>query len=167
MPKIDTNPLKWHLNDTDGQMRRFLYVMILLWCGPVSQAAESGNVVTIKVTGITESKGSLRATLDAGAEAFKNNAPPMLTREVTVDGKEMVLVFRNVPAGTYAVKIYHDENNDQKLNTNLFGVPEEKYGISNNVRGRFGLPGYEDASFKVNSGEETAMTISLKKHGLF
>jgi uncharacterized protein (DUF2141 family) len=141
--------------------------MITLFACQTALAAGSGNVVRIKVTGITELKGSLRATLDAGAAAFTNSKPPALVNEVVIDAQEMELVFTNVPTGDYAVKIFQDENDDRELNTNVLGIPAEKYGISNNARGRFGLPDYKDAKFSIVPGQELALTIDLKKHSLF
>jgi uncharacterized protein (DUF2141 family) len=59
----------------------------------------------------------------------------------------------NIPFGSYAFAIIHDENNNFKLDRNLFGIPREGYAFSNNVRGRFGPPGFESTLFELNESE--------------
>lgn len=66
-----------------------------------------------------------------------------------------------VPFGTYAVRLYHDENDNGELDTNVFGVPREAYGFSNNARGRFGPPNFEEAAFTVES-DSLSLTITAK-----
>ena len=64
----------------------------------------------------------------------------------------------NLRAGKYAVRFYHDENLDQKMETNMAGKPTEGYGFSNNVTGRFAMPPFEKWIFSLN--QDT--TIVLK-----
>ena len=137
-------------------------ICFTLWSGSASAAGD----VRIKVTGISNLVGTIRATLDGSELAFKNDAPNTQTSELEVTGNEVELVFHNVPSGVYAVKVIHDENNDKKLNQNLLGIPSEKYGISNNVMGKFGLPAFKEASFNVSTGE-TVLSIEISKHKFF
>jgi uncharacterized protein (DUF2141 family) len=66
----------------------------------------------------------------------------------------------SLKAGQYAISAFHDENNNQKLDRNSFGMPKEKYGFSNNVRGTFGPPPIKDQLIDLQS--EKAITILLK-----
>ena len=58
--------------------------------------------------------------------------------------------FHDLAPGDYAVRYYHDENGDGELQTNLFGIPVEGFGFSNNARGSFGPATFEQ--MKVNIG---------------
>jgi uncharacterized protein (DUF2141 family) len=69
-------------------------------------------------------------------------------------------VFRDIDFGTFAVCVFHDENSDKKINSNFIGMPKEGIGVSNNAKGHFGAPKYEDAKFELNKPEQT-ITISL------
>ncbi len=128
--------------------------------------AFAGGDVRVKVSGIGSLVGTIRATLDGSEMAFKNDAPTTQTNEIIVTSSEIELLFHNVPAGVYAIKVIHDENDDKKLNQNLLGIPSERYGISNNVMGKFGLPTFNEASFNVSSGE-TVLSIEISKHKFF
>lgn len=47
-------------------------------------------------------------------------------------------VFDNIPEGTYALSIFHDNQNTGKLRTNAFGIPRDGFGFSNDTMGTFG-----------------------------
>ena len=138
---------------------------VMTLCLMAGTAVANGDV-RVRVSGISSLVGTIRATLDGSEMAFKNAAPTTQTSEMSVTSSEIELLFLDVPAGVYAVKVIHDENDDKKLNQNLLGIPSEHYGISNNVMGKFGLPAFNEASFKVSSGE-TVLSIEISKHKFF
>ena len=74
----------------------------------------------------------------------------------------LAVTFPNLPHGDYSVAVYHDVNGNQKLDTNLFGVPTEPYGFSNNARSKWGAPKYKVARFQLNQSEQN-MVIDVKK----
>ncbi len=37
------------------------------------------------------------------------------------------------------------------MDKNFLGIPKEKYGFSNNAKGKLGPPDYEDAKFIINA----------------
>ena len=68
--------------------------------------------------------------------------------------------FEDIPPGTYALAVIHDENMNGKLDTNWLGIPKEDYGFSNDAKGLFGAPSYPAASFQYDGGI-LDLTISL------
>ena len=68
--------------------------------------------------------------------------------------------FEDIPPGTYAIAVVHDENMNGKLDTNFLGIPTEGYGFSNDVKGLFGPPSFSAASFTYD-GRDIDLTISL------
>ena len=80
---------------------------------------------------------------------------------VKVENKQAVGVFEDVPNGEYAVKVFHDENANKKLDTNFVGMPKEKFGFSNDALGRFGPPSYEQARFRFEA-EEATIEIEMR-----
>ena len=54
----------------------------------------------------------------------------------------------------------HDENGNGELDANFVGIPKEPWGFSNNAKGKFGPPKWEDVQFSI--GEEAVVqAISL------
>lgn len=140
---------------------RISLILAFLFFSSLSISAQSG-IIKIEIEGIKNSKGIMQIGL-YNAEAdfpdfekiFKGASPKPNTSGV-------VYSFNNIPAGTYAIALWQDENEDKELNKNLFGVPKEKYGFSNNVFGSFGPPDFKDASFKVEDGKTSTLKIKLK-----
>jgi uncharacterized protein (DUF2141 family) len=68
--------------------------------------------------------------------------------------------FEEVPPGTYAMAVVHDENMNGKLDTGLLGIPTEGYGFSNDAKALFSAPSFADASFRYDGGS-IDLTMSL------
>jgi len=68
--------------------------------------------------------------------------------------------FVDVPPGTYALAVIHDENMNGKLDANWMGVPQEGYGFSNDAKAALSAPPFEAAEFSYQ-GQDLAMSISL------
>lgn len=79
--------------------------------------------------------------------------------KVSIRDGESRWVFTEVPAGKWAVRLFHDENNNEKLDTNFLGIPREGYGFSNNPPARFGPPPFNARLFEVQA--DTTIRITL------
>lgn len=62
----------------------------------------------------------------------------------------------NLPKGIYAVAVFHDENNNGKLDKNMIGFPKEGYGFSS----KNNKLGFSNARFHLV--ENKTMLINLK-----
>jgi len=72
------------------------------------------------------------------------------------------LTCENLPFGQYAVAVYHDLNNNGKMDKNTLGIPTEPYGFSNNVQVKWRHPKFTDAVFVLSNAKEE-LTVSLKR----
>jgi uncharacterized protein (DUF2141 family) len=63
--------------------------------------------------------------------------------------------------GEYSVAVIHDENNNGKLDTNIFGIPTEAYGFSNNIRPKFRAANWDETKFLMN--KNVGLNIKLDK----
>lgn len=78
-----------------------------------------------------------------------------------IANKQSTIQFENLDFGTYAIAIYHDENDNGKLDTNFIGIPKEGMGASNNAKAKLGPPKFEDAKFEHQKNETVLTTITL------
>ena len=69
----------------------------------------------------------------------------------TVKEGTSTLTLENLDPGTYAVRFFHDENENQRMDSGKYGKPTESYGFSNNARGFFGPPKLKKMLFDLNS----------------
>jgi uncharacterized protein (DUF2141 family) len=73
-------------------------------------------------------------------------------------------VFTDLKPGAYAVIVFHDENDNGKLDENLFGIPTEGYGFSNDAEGFLSAPSFKAAAVIVDANDLT-ISILLKYPG--
>jgi uncharacterized protein (DUF2141 family) len=115
------------------------------------------------------------ATLTVNTSGFRNNDGKVKIGLYNEEGKflketylgifsdiknqKATVQFKNLPVGEYAVSIYHDEDNDGKLKTGVFGIPKEDTACSNNAKGKMGPPKYADAKFTIT--KDTTITVTL------
>lgn len=107
----------------------------------------------VVVTGFENTKGKLYyQVLDANEKNIKQATESIDSKTVTVEIKDLV-------AGRYAVKIFQDENNNTKLDTGMFGIPKEPWGLSNNVKATFGPPKFADMLFDLKANKEISIVL--------
>ena len=61
-------------------------------------------------------------------------------------------VFTSVAPDVYGISAFHDENDNQKLDTNFLGIPTESWCTSRGAKAYFGPPSFDDAKFRFNGG---------------
>jgi len=130
--------------------------------------------IEIEVRGIKVRTGQVHAGLFASAEDFSIDLAfrAMITREgeirIGVFTKEdrmprpptarasalanagtLNLRMADIAPGTYALALYHDVNDDGKVDTNFDGVPLEPWGMSNNPRVVGRSPTWSEAQFEL------------------
>ena len=101
--------------------------------------------------------------LCANESQFEEKEEPYIGQILSVS--EYVLIHTlELPEGEYAILLYHDENANGKLDKNVFGMPKERYGFSNNEFGPHGSkPTFEKALFKVGPNELVELEIQLRR----
>ncbi len=123
----------------------------------LSQAAATADL-TIHVTNISKPEGEIAWVLFDNEAGYKADSEPVLSLRRRVDGESMRVTVHDLPAGEYAVKLYHDANRNGELDANMIGIPTEGYGFSNNA-GRFGPPSFEDAAVVLEEDAEIEIRV--------
>ncbi|HET9055094.1 MAG TPA: DUF2141 domain-containing protein [Cyclobacteriaceae bacterium] len=113
--------------------------------------------VELTIKGIENAQGSVLVAVYNSEVSFMKRH--VASKKVKVTGKEVSLVFENVAPGDYAISTFHDENDNNKLDTNLLGIPNERYGFSNDARGTFGPPSFEKARIKVDGDKKVVINL--------
>lgn len=136
--------------------RHIIYLLILAACFFTS--AQESCELHIKVENIKKVKGSILI-------AIYNHEDHFLSKEVMGEGKTVEsdvieFSFNGMEVGTYAISLFHDENDNGKLDSNFIGIPSEPYAFSNNAKGMFGPPSFEQCKFEIKEGAQE-IVISL------
>jgi len=120
--------------------------------------------LTVQVTGGASDAGAVWVGLYASEDAFDDGvevASAMLPLSDAAAGA----VFEGLKPGEYGVIAFHDANGDNDFNRNFIGIPQERYGFSNNPRPRFRGAHWSEAVFALDGEAETVMQIELMGAG--
>ncbi|WP_298780429.1 DUF2141 domain-containing protein [uncultured Polaribacter sp.] len=111
--------------------------------------------LTINVEGIESNTGKIYIAIYDNEASFLKTSKGIIA---DINDKKSIGVFKNLKKGIYAISLFHDENNNKKLDTKIFGIPKEPYGFSNDASGFMGPPKFEDAKFTLENNK----TITIK-----
>ena len=132
-------------------MKYFCFLSFILGSFHLSAAA-----LDVEIQGITDG-GVLHLAIYNSKEVFESDRgdkpgsqPGIEEGAVEKIGKGTYRGSFEIPSGTYAIGVYIDENENEKLDTNFLGMPKEQYGFSNNSKA-FGIPKFEAASFAIDT----------------
>lgn len=93
-------------------------------------------------------------------ELIVENLTNLQKGQIKIEIASEMIVKLNFQSGTYALRLFHDLNDNQKLDFSLNSIPLEPVGFSNNPSLAFGLPSTENICFKLES--DMAINIKLK-----
>ncbi len=94
--------------------------------GPASAAR-----IIVTIDGLKNAQGNVFIGLYASPAKFLQGNQTDAQRRVKASTAPVTVMFDNLPAGTYAVGAFHDENANDHLDTNVLGLPTEGYALSN------------------------------------
>lgn len=126
----------------------------------LAPTAHSSNSLVIRIRGLRPDRSIHVALFDQpGGFPARRDAICVMSAKSSDISEEVVI--DGLMAGTYAIAVFQDLNEDGILNKGVFGVPSEPYGFSNNARGKFGPPSFQAAAFRC-SQENGVMEIALR-----
>jgi outer membrane protein len=105
------------------------------------------------------SEGALIFLLFDSANTFGDLRDPVKTLSFPASA-ETTYRMVDVPAGEYALVVFHDENGNSRLDKNFIGIPKEPMGFSNSYQPK-GPPTYLRARFEVAADEIRTFDIEF------
>lgn len=94
-----------------------------------------------------------------GDAASYTDGKPVASQTAPMREGKARLVFTGLAPGRYAVRVFADENGNGKLDTNLMGMPTERYGFSNDAKGNRAAPGFDAAAISVDADMQTVIHL--------
>ena len=131
-------------------------VLILIITTAIMNAQETYSL-TVKIEGAANDEGKMMIALYDSESNFLEKTFKGSTSQIS--NKGCTVTFENVPEGIYAVSIFHDENDNDKLDSNFIGIPKEDYGCSNGASGFMGPPKWKDAKFELKADKSITITL--------
>jgi uncharacterized protein (DUF2141 family) len=124
---------------------------VLVLCSTLAARAQQGGRT---VGGARNDDGSIRCGLYNSPNGFREPGREFKGVAAPVKGGRGTCVFSGIPAGKYAVAVFHAEKNETRMETGMFGKPKQGYGFSRNPSSTFGPPGFDAAAFEYQGGNQ-------------
>lgn len=121
----------------------FAFLLALLSSAAAGHAAD----LSIEVDGARGDGGSVKVALFDRADRFLKR--PLHSASAPAKQGGATFEFKDLAAGDYAVAVYHDANDNGKLDQNMMGIPVEAAGFSNDALGNMGPPAFEAARINL------------------
>lgn len=119
------------------------------------------RTVSIHVSGLKCQPSTLHVAVFDSAEGFPSPGRSRTTRAIPTSSAAVDLSLSLADMSAHGVAVFQDLNGDGKLTKNVFGIPVEPYGFSNNARSQFGPPPFSEVAFIV-SGESLSIEIRVR-----
>jgi uncharacterized protein (DUF2141 family) len=128
-----------------------------LLAGPTAAAQEAcvgaGPArLTLQVNGIRPAKGEVAVTVyPDNRRRFLAPGGKLLRQRVKAASPVSRACF-DLPAGTYAVAVYHDVDGDRDFDRTIVGLPAEGFAFTNDPSTKTGLPPLDSVRFALPAG---------------
>jgi uncharacterized protein (DUF2141 family) len=127
-----------------------------------SRAQDASKGIKVEVTGFRNDKGRLGCSLWPGPEGFPRDDSHIMKHVwAPIKNANGECVFADVPAGDYAVTLFHDEDSSGKFKTNMIGYPLEGYGFSNNYVPQFRAPTFDETKFHYDGNGWKRLSVKM------
>lgn len=131
-------------------------IIIIATLSVLSQTSDKTNSMgrlEIIITGFSNNDGDCWFALDNSEEVFESEDTVWIGKILPIENRQVIVIIDSLKYGEYAIRVFHDENKNGKLDTDFLGIPDEDYGFSNNVSSWFGPPSWKRAKFLFDQPE--------------
>jgi uncharacterized protein (DUF2141 family) len=137
----------------------YLYLVFSLLFALETLGQSNPTNLQVSISGASSDTGSIRILVFSKPSGFPDQVKQAV-RSISLPSKNGKASFKltDLPTGTYAIGVIHDQDNNGKLSTNAVGYPTEKFGFSNNPKVYFGPPSFEKAAFILG---KTAVSLEI------
>ncbi len=128
---------------------------------------ENTGTLSLIVKNVEAEQGSLYIAIYQDESAFLKEGQDLVNKIVPVSSKpNCTIPIPQLPFGSYAIAIFHDLNDNGKLDKNALGIPTEPYAFSNNPSVKWRSPTFAETLIKFGeSRKEIVMELKRwRKH---
>nr|WP_299389215.1 DUF2141 domain-containing protein [Allomuricauda sp.] len=129
-------------------MKSLMLGLSFFLCASHAMVAQEKATIRVQIQDVKSDEGMLRVGLYNTAENWLEKV--YASESTTIVNGTCEVLFEDVPYGVYAISVYHDENNNGKMDKYLGFFPKENYACSNQAPANYGPPKWNDAKFTIN-----------------
>ncbi|MBP9752931.1 MAG: DUF2141 domain-containing protein [Proteobacteria bacterium] len=145
----------------------FLFIVLnigLTFSASVKSEESKKTTLTLILKNIKSDDGNICISVWDNPENYlKNDVKPYKYIKFPAKKEEMKITLKGLENGkSYAIFVHHDKDNVDKVKKGTFGNPLDPIGFSNNAKGMFGPPSYEETLVTVDNKLDNVHTITLE-----
>ena len=136
-----------------------IYVSSLL---PFMHHTNAQSTLKLEISGLKNNKGFVLIAIFNSELGFPDKKE-LAVKKIRIPAQAGLISYdvQDLVPGTYALAVIHDENDNQRLDTGLFGIPKEGFCFSKGAMGTFGPPTFQAASF-VHKAPNSSQKLQIK-----
>lgn len=140
-------------------MRAYLRSLPLILSMMIMIAVTNQNpTVKLNITGFENDEGMAIVRVFNSADGFPKDETKVYARyKAVIKNKKSYAEIKDLVPGTYAITVFHDEDNDGEIDKNWIGMPNEAMGASNYPE--LERPVFEKAKFTIKSAQTITLDI--------
>ncbi len=133
------------------------------------EAESTGNVETtsatstevlrrdtvIRVTGLKAQRSNLLIAVFESPAGFPKSDQSTHTTTIEAEGEKVELSLSLPINCPIAIAVFQDLDGNKMISKSSIGIPIEPYGFSNNARGLFGPPTFQQSVVRLKEGSDT------------
>lgn len=136
------------------KLRTFLFTLTVLWLLVfVSLPAIAESLLRVEVTNIGDHSGKQVYVRIYDESGFPQT--PLLQQRKPAKSESLTFEFK-LSGGSYAISVFHDLNDNGKLDRRFYGAPKEPAAFSNDYT-PFGPPRFSGCAIPIRAGENKAV----------
>src|SRR4051812_19924002 len=117
--------------------------------------------LTIRVVDLRNHKGQLIFGVFDSEKGFPSSEHDARNWQVRTIDADTVEFTCELPPGKYGASVLHDENKNNKMDTNAVGIPSEGYAVTNDPKPRFRAAKFSESQFDLPPEGKT-LTMSMQ-----
>ena len=131
----------------------FSLSLILLSQGALAMKVE------IEFHDFKNKKGNILFAVFGDKNEFPKGKPVTTGKAYSPGGIDRVSTVIDLPPGNYAISAFLDANDNGKLDTNIVGIPKERFGFSKNPTIVAGAPSFNKCEFEVKESQKIKIKL--------
>lgn len=136
--------------------RSVVLAAVLLALG---SAAVDAQTLRVEVFGVLPGEGLVGCALFTEPDGFPRDVAAARRVWIPASAATVTCSFPDLPPGTYALSVMQDLNGNEVNDTNRLGMPQEPWGVSNNLRPRFRPPRFDEAAFELSDDRQLSVEL--------
>lgn len=123
-------------------IKGLIFVAFLIFNYPLKSFAQF--TLTIEIHELRSSNGQILL------QVYDETQNSVRGETGIIENNKSLIVINDLKKAKYAFRYFHDENDNNELETNWMGIPTEGFGFSNNAKGTFGPPSFKKWLFDLS-----------------